>query len=161
MALAAVRPRTDSPTLALYKPEYKGYRMGSGSTESRWLRVAVGTVVLLAAALVPSPFERRPGWARFGPDKLLHFLGYAWYAAVLADALSAGRSSDESAAVLAVLGSTVNSLVIGRIQQWVPGRRHETADVLAGLIGAILAVTAWYADGRRSARIVDRSNDDG
>lgn len=134
--------------------------MGSGSTESRWLPVAVGTVVLLAAALVPSPFERRPGWVRFGPDKLLHFLGHAGYAAALADALSAGRYSNESAAVLAVLGSTVNSLVIGRLQQWVPGRRHESADVIAGLVGAILAVTAWYADGRRSARIVVRPNYD-
>lgn len=132
--------------------------MGSGSIESRWWTVAVGTLVLVIAAIVPSPFERRPGWERFGPDKLLHFLGYAGYAAALADALSAGRYSNESAAVLAVLGSTVNSLVIGRLQQWVPGRRHETADVLAGLVGATLAVTAWYTVDRRSVRRVDRSN---
>jgi VanZ family protein len=115
------------------------------STDPRWRRATVATFVLLAAAVVPSPLRRHESWAWFGPDKFLHLVGHAGYAAVLADAFGGGRCSDEQAAVLAVLVSTGHSLASGRLQRWVPGRAFELADVLAGLVGAVLAVGGWYA----------------
>lgn len=125
--------------------------MGVPSTGPRWRAVAA-TVALLVAAVVPSPFRRRPEWEWVGPDKLLHLVGYAGYAVVLADALGAGRYSDGQAAVLAVCLSTVHSLVTGRLQRWVPGRGFELADVLAGLLGSLLGVAVRHRGlGRRSA----------
>lgn len=111
---------------------------------SRWRAVVAFSIVLVLGSIVPSPFERRPEWERVGPDKFLHLVGHAGYAFVLADALGTdGR--DGTAAVLAVCISTVHSLATGRIQDRVPGREFEPADVLAGLIGSILAALGWYA----------------
>ncbi|MFC7116362.1 hypothetical protein ACFQH2_17380 [Natronoarchaeum sp. GCM10025703] len=63
----------------------------------------------------------------------------------LANAISAGRRTDGGAAVLAVCISTTHSLVTGRLQKRVPGRAFEPIDVLASLVGAILAAIGWYA----------------
>lgn len=111
---------------------------------SHW-RDAVGlSVVLLVAALVPSPLRRREEWEWVGPDKFLHLVGHAGYAVALADALNAGRWSRGEAVVLAVCISTAHSLVTGRLQNRVPGRAFELGDVVAGFVGAVLAVTRWY-----------------
>lgn len=104
----------------------------------------VSTVVLFVAALLPSPVHRHPGWAWVGPDKLLHLVGHAGYVVMLADAFGAGRRTDGEAAVLAVCISTAHSLVTGQLQKRVPGRAFESIDVLAGLVGAILAAIGWY-----------------
>lgn len=112
---------------------------------SRWLAVAVSTAALLVASVLPSPFERRPGWKWVGPDKLLHFVGHTGYVVALANALHAGRRTDAEAAVLAVGISTTHSLVTGRLQSRVPGRAFELMDVLAGLAGAVFAAVGWYA----------------
>jgi VanZ family protein len=125
--------------------------MAPDSTDPRWRRAAVVTLVLLVAAVVPSPLRRHESWRWFGPDKLLHLVGHAGYAAVLADAFGAGRCSDEQAAVLAVTVSTGHSLASGRLQRWVPGRAFELADVLAGLVGSGLAAGGWYAVHQGSA----------
>lgn len=117
--------------------------MRPGSLESRWRTVAAVTVALTVGSLVPSPFERHPEWRWVGPDKALHLVGHAAYATALADAFGAGRHSDRTAAVLAVVVSTAHSLVVGRLQERVPGRGFELADVLAGLLGATLAVARW------------------
>lgn len=114
------------------------------STGARWRRAVAATAALLVAAVVPSPLQRHESWAWLGPDKLLHIVGHAGYAVVLADALGAGRYSDGQAAVIAVCLSTVHSLVTGRLQRWVPGRGFELADVVAGLLGAALAAGGWY-----------------
>lgn len=113
--------------------------MRNRSPSARWTTVAVSTVVLLLASLVPSPFRRRPGWKWQGPDKFLHLVGHAAYAVVLANAFSANRWTDGESATLAVCVSTIHSLVTGWLQERVPGRAFEPIDVLAGLVGAILA----------------------
>jgi len=118
------------------------YERRSGA---RWTAVAVCTVVLLAASLLPSPFGRHPSWRRIGPDKLLHLVGHAGYAAVLADAFGAGRWSDGEAATFAVCISTAHGLLTGWIQTLVPGRAFEPADVVAGVLGSLLAAFGWYA----------------
>lgn len=111
---------------------------------SHW-RDAVGlSVVLLVAALVPSPLRRHEGWEWVGPDKFLHLVGHAGYAVALADALNAGRWSRGEAVVLAVCISTAHSLVTGRLQERVPGRAFELGDVVAGFVGAVLAAARWY-----------------
>jgi len=113
-------------------------------TESRWTSVAVLSAVLLVGGLIPVPFERRPAFSRFGPDKLLHLLGHGAFSVVLADALAAdGRSDGESAAVAAAT-SAGYGLLIGLLQRRVPGRVPEHADVVAGVIGSVLAA-AWWA----------------
>lgn len=118
--------------------------MGRRFPTSDW-RDAVGlTVVLLVASLVPSPLERHPEWEWVGPDKFLHLVGHAGYAVVLADALNAGRWSRGEAVILAVCISTAHSLVTGRLQNRVPGRAFELGDVVAGFVGAVLAVARWY-----------------
>lgn len=119
--------------------------MAPESTDPRWRRAAVATLALLVAAVVPSPLPRHESWAWLGPDKLLHLVGHAGHAAVLADALDGGRCSDGQAAVLAVVVSTGQGLACGCLQRWVPGRAFELADVLAGLVGATLAAGGWYA----------------
>lgn len=119
--------------------------MRSRSPSSRWLAVAVSTVALLIASILPSPLRRHPGWKWVGPDKFLHFIGHAGYVVTLANAFSVGRRTDVEAAILAVCISTTHSLVTGRLQKRVPGRAFEPIDVLAGLAGAIFAAIGWYA----------------
>ncbi len=119
---------------------------------TRWAAVVGSTVGLLVAALLPSPFRRHPGWKWLGPDKLLHLIGHAGYVLTLVTAFSTGRLSDGNAAVLAVCVSTVHGLVTGRVQRRVPGRAFEPMDLLAGVVGAILAAVSWYALQDPSAR---------
>jgi VanZ family protein len=80
-----------------------------------------------------------------GPDKFLHLVGHAGYAVALAEAFEATRCPDREAALLAVGVSTLLSLVTGGLQKRVPGRSCEPADVVAGLIGSVLAALGWYA----------------
>ena len=119
--------------------------MRSWSPNSRWLAVAVSTVALFIASIIPSPFRRRPEWKWVGPDKFLHFISHAVYVVNLINAFSVGRRTDVEAAVLAVYISTTHSLVSGRLQKRVPGRAFEPIDVLAGLAGAIFAAIGWCA----------------
>ncbi|MEF8819154.1 MAG: teicoplanin resistance protein VanZ [Haloferacaceae archaeon] len=109
----------------------------------------MSTVVLLVAAVLPSPLGRRPEWRWVGPDKLLHLVGHAGYVVVLADAIGAGRRTAGETAVLAACLSTAHSLVAGRLQRRVPGRAFESTDVLAGLVGTLLAAVGWYAVNER------------
>lgn len=120
--------------------------MSSRLSDSDWTDAVGFTLVLLVASLVPSPFERHSGWEWewVGPDKFLHLVGHAAYAVVLADALDAGRCSRPQAAFLAVCLSTGHSLVTGRLQAHVPGRASERADVVASLVGSVLAASGWY-----------------
>jgi VanZ family protein len=118
--------------------------MSDRSPSRRWTDVAVATVVLLVASVLPSPLGRHPEWGRVGPDKLLHLVGHAGYAVLLADALGAGRWRDRDAAVLAACVSAVHGLLVGRLQRWVPGRAFEPADAVAGLVGAVVGAVGWY-----------------
>jgi VanZ family protein len=111
---------------------------------SRW-KTAVGTaLVLLVASVVPSPLGRHPEFSRVGPDKLLHFLGYAWLAVTLADAFATDRLDVGQAAAVGVGGSFAHALVTGFLQQYVPGRVPERADLVAGLVGSVVGVLGWW-----------------
>lgn len=120
--------------------------------ESRWRRVGAGTVVLLVSTLLPLPFGRRPEWGRFGPDTLLHFVGHAGYTLVLADAWVAEGRDEEDAAILAVVVSVGLGLLIGRVQEWVPGRANESSDLIAGVLGSVVAAIGWHVRPRRESR---------
>ena len=119
--------------------------MRSRFPDSPWTSVAYSTAILLLASIVPSPLRRHPEWKHVGPDKFLHLVGHAGYAVALAEAFGATRFSDREAALFAVGISTLLSLVTGRLQRFVPGRSFEPADVVAGLIGSVLAALGWYA----------------
>ncbi|WP_256308885.1 VanZ family protein [Halobellus litoreus] len=113
--------------------------------DSPWRSVAYSTGILLLASIVPSPLRRHAEWKYVGPDKFLHLVGHAGYAVALAEAFGANRCPDREAALLAVGISTLLSLVTGGLQKLVPGRSFEPADVVAGLIGSVLAALGWYA----------------
>ncbi|MDX5989751.1 VanZ family protein [Haloferax mediterranei ATCC 33500] len=118
--------------------------MRSRFSDSRWMAVAGSTIFLFVLSMLPSPLKRHPEWKWIGPDKVMHLVGHAGYAVLIADAFRADRCTDRGAAVLAVCISTTHSLVTGRAQNWVPGREFEFADVVASLLGALFAVFGWY-----------------
>lgn len=107
--------------------------------EVRLRDVVLFGVAMLAGSLVPVPFERRPAFERFGPDKLLHLLGHGVFAAGLSRAVD-GRHVSLRTGLAAIVVSTCHGLVAGRLQRHVPGRAPERADVLAGLVGSIVGV---------------------
>jgi hypothetical protein len=118
--------------------------MADSGHRGRWAAVAGWTVVLFAAAVVPSPFARRQKWAVVGPDALPHLVGHAGFAAALADALAAGQRGRRAATVLAV------GVSAGRLQRRVRGRSAEPGDVTAGLVGAVVGVAGWHCSCRPS-----------
>ncbi|WP_254271616.1 VanZ family protein [Haloarcula marina] len=111
----------------------------------RWRRSLVVAAVLLCGSLVPSPLGRHESWRYVGPDKVLHFLGHGGFAAVLAEAFDDGRPGPRRAGLSAIAVSVAYSVVLGRLQEWVPGRMPETADTVAGLLGSVVGVLAWHA----------------
>jgi VanZ family protein len=132
--------------------------MNRRRADTDWSRAVGVSLVLLAASLVPSPFDRRPSWEPVGPDKFLHLVGHAGYAVVLADALDEWRGSRVEAAVLAVCLSTAHSLLAARLQRHVPGRRGELGDIVAGVLGATLAATGWYVRESGPGRSADEAS---
>jgi VanZ family protein len=118
-------------------------RMREWSFETRWTAVLAGTVGLLVASVVPSPFERRANWQWVGPDKLLHFVGHAGYALVLASALDPDRDRSGAAAAAALCLSSMHSVLTGLLQDRVPGRAFEPGDVAWSVAGSALAAVAW------------------
>jgi len=114
------------------------------SFDSRWTAVLAATVGLLVASVVPSPLERHPEWRWVGPDKLLHFVGHAGYACVLANALDADRERSGTAAAVALCLSTAHCVLTGRLQERVPGRASEPGDVAWAFAGSVLAALSWH-----------------
>lgn len=100
-------------------------------------------VALLVGSVVPSPLGRHPAFGRFGPDKLLHLVGHAGFAAALADALAGCRLDVRATVALSVGVSTAYGLVTGHLQKRVPGRAHERADLVAGMLGSLLGAFGW------------------
>ncbi|WP_340101418.1 VanZ family protein [Salinibaculum salinum] len=111
---------------------------------SYWRTIVWTALVMLVGSLVPSPFQRRPQFSRFGPDKIFHFLGHARLTVVLAEAFSTGRLTVVQTDLLAVGVSFVYGLVIGSLQRYVPGRAPERADLVSGLLGAVVGVLWWH-----------------
>jgi len=114
--------------------------------DTRWKRALLTGAVLLVGSLVPSPTGRHPEFAVVGPDKLLHFLGHAGFAAALADALGADGVPSERAAVSAITASTFLGLVVGVLQRPIPGRVPERADLVAGTLGSVSGAYWWVRE---------------
>lgn len=121
------------------------------SERDRWLGVAVGALLLLAGSALPLPPRHNPDFGPYGPDRFLHLVGHAGFAAALVAALEDGHPSIR-AAVVAVASSTVYGVGTELLQQAVPGREFERGDVAAGFVGSLLGVAAWrrLASGSRS-----------
>jgi len=117
-----------------------------GSIESRWRRALSLGLLLLVGSLVPSPFERHAAFERVGPDKALHCIGHAGFAIALAEALAADGRPRRRAAGLSVALSTALGALVGVCQRWVPGRMPERADLVAGILGSVVATTYWLID---------------
>ncbi|MEF8791428.1 MAG: hypothetical protein V5A61_14985 [Haloarculaceae archaeon] len=107
---------------------------------SRWTRVTIAAAALFVGAVIPVPFGRHPEFEWFGPDKLLHLLGHGGFAAAAVEALESDRLGPREAGLLAVCLSTGYALLLGRLQERVPGREPEPADHLAALFGSVLGV---------------------
>ncbi|WP_276252339.1 VanZ family protein [Haloarcula rara] len=119
------------------------------SRESPRRTALLAGLVLLLGSLIPSPFERHEAFERVGPDKLLHYLGHAGFAAALADALAAEGVAPRRAGGLAVCGSVLLGLAIGVGQRYVPGRVPELADLVASALGSVVGAGCWYRSGKR------------
>ncbi|WP_256867874.1 VanZ family protein [Halorientalis salina] len=111
--------------------------------ESRWTTVGLVTLVLVLGSVLPSPLGRHPEFSRVGPDKALHFLGHASLAVTLTDALAADGIDRIGATAVAVSGSTALGLGLGFLQQFVPGRVPERADLVAGILGSVCGCVGW------------------
>lgn len=120
--------------------------------DSGWRSAVRTALVLLVAAVLPSPLPRHPEFDRFGPDKVLHFLGHAWLTVTLVEALTPDRLNAAPAGVVAVVFSLVHGLVTGFLQRYVPGRVPERADLVAGIIGSVTAALGWWYRTESSVR---------
>lgn len=120
-----------------------------------WSTVGAIALVVVAGSLLPLPFRRRPEFDLIGPDKALHLLGHFGLSAAVADALAADGIEPPRSAVLAVIWSATLGTVTGMLQEYVPGRAHERADVAAGTLGSVLGVLYWY---RRQRAVKSESN---
>jgi VanZ family protein len=109
---------------------------------------------LVLSAVVPARRRDPPRPPPYGVDKAAHAVGHAVFAAALVDAF---ESADRSlgAPILAVLLSTGSGVLLEGLQRWVPGRRFERGDVLAGAVGSVLG-----AAGVRLWRSASTSDED-
>jgi VanZ family protein len=112
---------------------------------SRWRGVCLLAAALLVGSVVPIPFGRHPEFRWVGPDKLLHLLGHGGFAASVARALEGARLGPHRAGVVAVCLSAGYALLLGRLQERVPGREPERADLAASVLGSALGVAAWLS----------------
>jgi VanZ family protein len=130
--------RSESESRAVGEPSSRAHESKTAATA--WRRAILAVAVLVVASLLPSPLDRHPAFRRVGPDKALHAAGHAWIAARLNEALSASGVSDDAASVGAVALSWLLAFAVGRLQQFVPGRVPERADLAAGAVGSVLGV---------------------
>lgn len=110
----------------------------------RAITVGVPAGLLLLGSAVPLPPGRTPDFGWFGPDKLLHLAGHAWLTAALVRAVAPDDGTTCGGAALAVALSVGYGLATERLQEAVPGREFERADVVAGLLGSLLGVAVRH-----------------
>lgn len=110
---------------------------------SQWREVIVLGAAMLLGSIVPLPARRRFG--SFGPDKWIHLAIHAWFAAALRAALLGSLSDPDDregvvASALALVGSVGYGIGTELLQDAVPGRRGECADVAASVLGSCAGV---------------------
>jgi VanZ family protein len=102
---------------------------------------------LVLAAVIPAKRRDPPRSPPYGIDKAAHAVGHAAFAAALADAFGP-TDRPPGGPGLAVLLSAGSGVLLERLQRWVPGRRFERDDVVAGAVGSVLGaagVLLWRA----------------
>jgi VanZ family protein len=106
-----------------------------------WRRVALTGGVLFVSTVTPAKRRDPPEPPPYGIDKVAHAVAHAWFAVALLDAFEATGWSRE-APVAAVGLSASSGVALELLQRWVPGRRFESGDVVAGVVGSVVAVGA-------------------
>lgn len=100
-------------------------------------------ILLLVGSALPLPPQHNPDFGLYGPDKFLHLLGHAGFAAALVAALEDDEPSLRGA-VMAVVLSTVYGIGTELLQEMIPGREFERGDIIAGFVGSLIGVISWY-----------------
>lgn len=99
----------------------------------------------------PNPPEVEAGG--FPLDKLTHFLLYAVEAVLLHRAIRwKGRSGVVMSRVMAIVGTmAVWGMLDETHQEWIPGRRMDTGDLVADIAGAAVGAVLGEAIARKRA----------
>lgn len=105
--------------------------------------IVVAALALFVGSTLPLPARHAPEFGPFGPDKVLHLVGHAGFAAALLDGYGGDRPGVR-AGVAVVVVSTTYGVGTELLQEVVPGRQFERGDVLAGLAGSVLGVACWH-----------------
>lgn len=115
--------------------------MSDRSRRRRWRGTALAALFLLVGSAIPLPPRHNPEFGPYGPDKFLHAVGHAAFAAALAAALHDGSGGRVASA--AVVASTAYGLSTELLQESIPGREFERADVVAGFLGSVVGGVGW------------------
>ncbi|EMA05173.1 hypothetical protein C439_00200 [Haloferax mediterranei ATCC 33500] len=97
---------------------------------------------MLVGSLIPLPPRHNPDFGAYGPDKLLHLLGHAGFAAALVAAFD-DTEPPFRGALTAVVVSTAYGVGTELLQEVIPGREFERGDVMASLVGSIIGAFGW------------------
>lgn len=116
---------------------------GAARDGERWFGVVSSAILLLVGSALPLPPRHNPDFGLYGPDKLLHLLGHAGFAAALVAALK-DDGPPLRVAVVAVVLSTVYGIGTELLQERIPGREFERGDVIAGFVGSFVGVISWH-----------------
>lgn len=115
----------------------------SGSDKSRHeplISVCIFALSILVTAVIPLAEERRTRLRYLGSDKLLHLLTHAGLTASLATVIEQHRDLNGVAALLAVATSIGYGIAIEYLQEAVPGREFEFADIVADTVGSFIGI---------------------
>lgn len=118
-------------------------RIREPSTRTRWISVGIFAGVILLTAIVPLPDGNRPRFGPLGPDKFLHLLVHAGFTGSLAAALDDQYGVDVPLAVGIVGFSIAYGIGIEYLQESIPGRAFELADIAGDTVGSVVGVVAW------------------
>jgi VanZ family protein len=101
----------------------------------------------VAASVVPAKRRDPPQPPPYGVDKLAHAVAHAAFAGTLFEAVGHGQPTGR-AALNALVVSTASAVALELCQRWVPGRRFEGGDVVAGVVGSAGGVgVGWLRTG--------------
>lgn len=101
--------------------------------------MVISAVLLLVGSTIPLPPRFNPDFGPYGPDKFLHMIGHAGFAAALVAAFS-DDDTDLRVLVTAIAASTAYGLVTELLQETIPRREFEQGDVVAGFLGSVIGV---------------------